>query len=388
MSSSHTPNKGGASDWRSAGLLYHSLNWAFRQQFGGRVWKVSVDGGFGCPNADGTIAAEGCLFCNPESFSPSRRLCNQSTPPLSIAQQIQAGIHQLSQRGRAERFVAYFQPATNTYAPVDRLRSLFKEALAQPGIVGLAIGTRPDCVPDEVLDLMAELAQRTWLILELGLQSIHDRSLDWLRRGHHADAFFDAVQRADARRLQLGVHVVLGLPDETREDMHATARALARLPIHSIKIHNLYAVHDTPLAKLVERGEVVLPMRDEYAGWVADFLELLPPRCVIDRLSGDAPAKYLIAPAWCLDKTAVRSAIEEELRRRGTCQGGEVGRGLSLFFFPGRAYPEAEVWSGPDGRRSEPQGPPSRLVANSDRRKVRAPQDTVVGNSHRPQGQG
>lgn len=321
MSLDHPPNHGSIPDWRSAGLLYHQLNWAFRQQFGSRVWKVSVDGGFGCPNVDGTISAGGCVFCNPDSFSPSRRLCKKSPPGLSIAGQIQAGIRQLRPRCRAERFVAYFQPATNTYAPVDRLRRLFQEALAQPGIVGLAIGTRPDCVPDEVLDLLAELAQQTWLILELGLQSIHDRSLDWLRRGHHAEAFFDAVRRASARHLQLGAHVVLGLPGESREDMQATARALARLPIHSVKIHNLYAVRDTPLAALVARGEVVLPERDEYACWVADFLELLPPQCVIDRLSGDAPAEYLVAPIWCLDKTAVRRTIEEELRRRGTCQG-------------------------------------------------------------------
>ncbi len=229
----------------------------------------------------------------------------------------------MSARYAVQGFVAYFQPATNTYAPVDRLRSVFEEALSHPKVVGLAIGTRPDCVPDEVLDLLAELSNRTYLVVEYGLQSIHNRSLDWINRGHHFEAFLDAYKRSRQRNLNVGVHVILGLPGETREDMLATARELSRLQIHSVKLHNLYAVRNTPLAEMVARGEVQLPQFEDYVNIVVDFLELLPPECVIDRLSGDAPPQYLVGPNWCLDKTAIRAAVEAEFRRRGTFQGSK-----------------------------------------------------------------
>jgi len=303
-------------DWRSVGLRYHSLGHFFRRQFGGRVWKVSVDAGLGCPNANRTDGSGGCIFCNIRSFSPSRRLSSGS-----ISRQIDQGVARLRRRYKADRFVAYFQPATNTYAPVGRLRALYQEALAHRDVVGLAIGTRPDCVADEVLDLLAELSRRTWLSVEYGLQTIHDRSLGWMNRGHRYDAFLDAVGRSRECRLRIGAHVILGIPGETRDEMVATARELARLGIDSVKLHNLYAVTDTPLADAVIAGEVALPDRDEYAGYAADFLEELPPECVVERLSGEAPPAYLVAPKWCLDKQAVRTAIEAELKRRNTWQG-------------------------------------------------------------------
>ena len=285
-------------------------------QFGRRVWKISVDGGFGCPNRDGTIARGGCVFCDAESFSPSRRQAGGS-----ITQQIDQGIEHLRRRYAADRFIAYFQPATNTYAPVARLRAVYEEALAHPSIVGLAVGTRPDCVGEDVLDLLAELSRRTWLSVEYGMQTIHGRSLDWLNRGHRHDAFLDAVRRSRRWGLHVAAHVILGLPGETADDMTATARELARLRIDAVKIHNLYAVKDTPLAEAVASGEVVLPERDEYVDYVVDFLEHLPAHCVIDRLSGDAPPAYLVAPRWCARKAAVRAAIEAELERRDTWQG-------------------------------------------------------------------
>jgi len=315
LTSTNTHHQRGGS-WREAGLRYHGLGFHFRRRFGCRVWKVSVDARLDCPNRDGTIAHDGCIFCDPKSFSPSRRIGLES-----IAGQIEEGTSRLRTRYRADRFVAYFQPATNTYAPLQRLRDLYEEALAQPDIVGLAIGTRPDCVEDDVLDLLAEFAQRTWLSVEFGMQTIHDRSLDWLNRGHRHDALLDAVRRCRQRKLNLGAHVILCLPGETREDMLATARELARLEIDSVKLHNLYAVKNTPLARLVEVGEVKLADRDEYVDRVVDFLEELPPECVIDRLSGDAPPEFLVGPAWCLNKSAVRRLIEAELLRRDTWQG-------------------------------------------------------------------
>jgi uncharacterized protein len=302
--------------WHGAGLLYHTLNFFYLNKFGKKIRKISLDGGFKCPNRDGRLATGGCVFCDPESFSPSRRL---KLP--SIGAQLEQGIGRLSARYAAGGFVAYFQPGTNTYAPVDSLRSAFEEALAHPKVVGLAIGTRPDCVPDNVLDMLAELSKRTYLVVEYGLQSIHNRSLDWIRRGHDFQAFVDAYKRSRERNLQMGVHVVLGLPGETREDMLATARELSGLDIHSVKLHNLYAVHNTPLADMVAKGEVELPQFTDYINRVVDFLELLPPECVIDRLSGDAPTRYLVGPQWCLDKRSIRAAVEGEFRRRGTWQG-------------------------------------------------------------------
>ena len=174
--------------------------------------------------------------------------------------------------------MAYFQPGTNTYGPIDRLRSAYQEAISHPDVVGLAIGTRPDCVGEEILDLLAELAGRTWVVVEYGLQTIHDRTLDLLNRGHHYDAFLDAYRRTRRRNLDVAVHVILGLPGESREDMRATARELARLEIHSVKLHNLYAVRNTVLADQVAAGRVRLPEFQEYVDYVVDFLEELPAR--------------------------------------------------------------------------------------------------------------
>lgn len=307
---------GEPADWRSAGLLYHGLNFFYRKRFGGRVWKVSLDAGCTCPNRDGTLATLGCVFCDPESFSPSRR-----SGLLRVGDQLEEGIGRIAHRHRAEKFLAYFQPATNTYGPIERLRAAFEEAISHPKVVGLIIGTRPDCVGNEVLDTLAELAERTWLLVEFGLQTVHDRTLDRLNRGHHFDAFLDAYGRSRQRGLNLGVHVILGLPGESRDDMLTTARTLAGLDLHSVKPHNLYAVRNTVLADEVAADRIRLPEFDEYVAWLVDFLEELPGTFVIERLCGDAPREYLVGPQWCLDKAAVRTAVEAEFRRRGTWQG-------------------------------------------------------------------
>ncbi len=302
--------------WRAAGLRYYGFNFFLRQKFGRRVQKVSIDAGFTCPNVDGTVAVGGCIFCDNRSFSPSRR-----TRRRPVAEQIDEGIRRLRFRYRVDQFIAYFQPATNTYAPVETLRPLYEAALAHPQVVALAIGTRPDCVPDPVLDLLGEIAGRGYLSVEYGLQTIHDRSLDWMNRGHHHDAFVDAMTRSRGRGFEICAHVMLGLPGESREDMLATAREVARLGLDAVKIHNLYAVRDTRLAEQVAAGEVRLMERDEYMETLVAFLELLPPNCVVERVSGDAPPDYFLGPAWCLDKPAVRAALDAELLRRETWQG-------------------------------------------------------------------
>lgn len=302
--------------WRDAGLRYYALNFHLRRKFGVRVQKVSVDAGFTCPNVDGSVAVGGCTFCDNRSFSPSRRVRRQS-----ITDQIDDGIRRLKRRYNCDHFTAYFQPATNTYAPVERLRQVYEEALAHPRVIALAIGTRPDCVPDDVLDLLTEIAGRTHLTVEYGMQTMHDRSLDWMNRGHHHDAMLDAVQRSCGRGFEIGTHIILGLPGESHADMLATAREVARLAVDSVKIHNLYAVKRTPLADQLERGEVTLMVRDQYVRTLVDFLELLPPTMIVERISGEAPPDYFLGPSWCLDKPAVKLAVHAELERRDTWQG-------------------------------------------------------------------
>lgn len=303
-------------DWRGAGLRYYAYNFYLRRRFGRRVQKVSVDAGFTCPNVDGTVAVGGCTFCDNRSFSPSRRL-----PRQSIAEQIDEGIRRLKRRYDCDDFFAYFQPATNTYGPLEKLRRVYTEALAHPQVVGLAIGTRPDCVPNETLDLIEEFARQHYVSVEYGLQTIHDRSLDWMNRGHHYEVFPDAVARSQNRGFEICVHMILGLPGESADDMRDSARELARHPIDAVKLHNLYAVRDTPLADQVARGEVRLLDLDEYVQALVDFLELLPPHVIVERISGDAPPNYFVGPAWCRDKPAVKIAIEQELLRRDTWQG-------------------------------------------------------------------
>jgi radical SAM protein (TIGR01212 family) len=299
---------------------YRAFSAFLRERFGTRVFRVTVDAGFTCPNVDGTVAVGGCVYCDNRSFSPNRRL-----PRTPIREQVRRGVAILENRYRADRFLAYFQAATNTYAPVQKLRRLYDEALDHPQIIGLAIGTRPDCVPEPVLELLQGYARDRYVLLELGLQTIHDRSLDWMNRGHHFDSFVDAVRRCQGRGLDLCAHVILGLPGESRDDMLATADALAALPVNGAKIHNLHVVRDTPLEAMYRAGKVRLFELAEYVEVVCDFLERLPPSLVIHRLNGDAPPDYLVAPAWCLDKPDLLRAIDAELERRDSWQGKHCG---------------------------------------------------------------
>jgi uncharacterized protein len=308
-------------DWRGAGLRYYPYNEYLKGIFGARVQKISIDGGFTCPNVDGTVAVGGCTFCDNRAFSPSRRVRR-----ADIAKQIERGIEGLRRRYDVQHYLAYFQPSTNTYGPLEKLRDLFEEALGDPRIVGLVIGTRPDCVADPVLDLIDELAQDAYVSLELGMQTVHDASLDWMNRGHHHDAFLDAMQRIAARpqtRFHVSLHVMLGLPGESRAMMMQTADEVARWRPAGVKIHNLYAVKRTKLADQVAAGEVRMLELDEYIELLADFIERLPPETVIERISGDAPPESLIAPLWCLQKGSIKSRLIETFESRGTLQGAQ-----------------------------------------------------------------
>ncbi|NIQ11995.1 MAG: TIGR01212 family radical SAM protein, partial [Gammaproteobacteria bacterium] len=263
---------------------YQLFSEHLKTRFGVRVHKISVDAGFGCPNRDGGRSHSGCLFCDPHG-SGAVGIERQAT----VAEQINLGKEIMTRKYKAGKFVAYFQPFSNTYAPVDRLRTLYDEALGVDDVVGLAVGTRPDCVPPEVLDLLADYHRRTYFWLELGLQSSHDRTLEWLGRGHDYATFVSAYRQAKARGLRVCVHVILGLPGESHEEMLATAVQLAELQVDGVKLHLLHVLQATALGQLYEEGKVEMLAMDKYVNLVVDFVERLHPETLIHRLTGDGP---------------------------------------------------------------------------------------------------
>ncbi len=292
---------------------YRSFSRELRETFGRPVRKIALDAGLTCPNRDGTCGVGGCAYCDAHGSGPGRE---RSVVP--VAQQISEAVA----RGPAgQKYLAYFQAFSNTHAPAARLRSLFEEALRHPAVVGLDIATRPDCVPESVLGLIEELSKRTYLWLELGLQSGSDDTLRRVNRGHTAAQFVDAVQRARMRGIRVCAHVIYGFPWESRHDMRSTALLVARCAVEGVKFHNLYLVPGTPLAADVGHSRFPLLSREAYASAVADALELLAPDTVIQRLTGDPPAGVPPVPAWCGDKHATIRAIVDELGRRGSRQG-------------------------------------------------------------------
>ena len=295
--------------------LYRDLNTALRERFGCRVQKINLDAGLTCPNRDGRAGLGGCIYCNRLGSGTG------ASRHQSITTQLESGKAFLQKRYKARKFLAYFQSFSNTYAPVEKLRNLYEEALAVPDIVGLTIGTRPDCVEEPVLDLLAELGEKTYLLVEYGLQSIHNRTLHLINRGHSVETFLDAVTRTRARGLEICVHVILGLPGEDKADMLETARALGEMDIQAVKIHLLYVIRNTPLHRLHEEGAYQCLNREVYVDIVCDFLSLLPPHVVIHRLTGDPHQAELVAPLWALEKQTNLEVIRETLKERQMWQG-------------------------------------------------------------------
>ncbi|MEW6201703.1 MAG: TIGR01212 family radical SAM protein [bacterium] len=296
---------------------YYSFNQFLKDTFGERVYKISIDAGFTCPNRDGMRGVGGCFYCNNQGFSPNTR-----KPPASVHGQVEAGAEYLIRRYGARKFIAYFQAYTNTYAPVERLRQLYDEALLHPDVVGLSIGTRPDCVEEAVLDLLEGYTARHQVWLELGLQSCQERTLRLINRGHTVAEFTDAVRRAQRRRdLLICAHIILGLPGESRSEMLASADFLSDLGINGVKIHLMHVLKDTPAEKTYQDGKLKVFTMDEYVNLVCDYIERLDPSVVIQRLTADAPPDILVAPLWANRKKETIARIEKELVRRGACQG-------------------------------------------------------------------
>ena len=295
---------------------YNQFSQELKRVFGCRVQRLSVDAGFTCPNRDGSVGTKGCVFCGGKG-SGSYGILHGA----SVAEQLEHAKEVMVRKYKAARFIAYFQSYSNTYAPVERLRALYDEALGVPDVVGLIVGTRPDCLPGETLDLLASYARRCYFWLELGLQSHLDRTLAAIGRGHDLASFETAVHGCRERGIRVCAHVILGLPGESREEMLSGAEYLNRSGVEGVKIHLLHVMRGTRLAEQYLAGEVRVMDRDRYVGLVCDFLERLDPRIVVQRLTGDGNRQDLLAPLWSLAKFEVLNCIDHELERRGTRQG-------------------------------------------------------------------
>jgi radical SAM protein (TIGR01212 family) len=299
---------------------YNSYSEYFKREFGGRIQKVAIDAGFSCPNRDGTRAYGGCTYCNNDAFNPS--YCQ---PEKSIAQQISEGIefHQVRYR-RAKNYLAYFQAFSNTHAPIDKLRRLYDEALSYPGVIGLVIGTRPDCIDDLKLEYFAGLAEKYYIILEYGIESCYNKTLLRINRHHTFEESVVALEKTSSMGIRTGAHIIFGLPGESREDMLAEAKILSDLPINSLKFHQLQIIKGSQMALEYHQipDDFNLFTLEEYIDFIIRFIERLNPAFVIERFTGEAPPRFLEVPGWNgLRTDQVTNLIEKQIEMMNTWQG-------------------------------------------------------------------
>ncbi len=295
---------------------YHTFTYFLEQKFGRKVAKISLDAGFTCPNIDGSKGVGGCTYCSARGSGDFAG--DQS---LSLREQFEQVRQVMNQKWPDAVYIPYFQAHTNTYAPLEVLKEKFEEALSFPDVMGLAIATRADCITDEIADYLGELAQRTYLEVELGLQSVHDVTGERINRCHSYADFLEGYQKLADRGINICVHIIDGLPGEDREMMLETARRLSHLHLHSIKIHLLHVLKGTVMEQQLAQGQFRLLTREEYVGIVCDQLELLPPQMVIQRVTGDGERESLVGPEWSLKKLCVMNEIDKELVRRNSFQG-------------------------------------------------------------------
>lgn len=295
---------------------YHDLNTYLRNIFGCRVQKISLDAGLSCPNRNGTVSTGGCIYCNIRGSGTGAQ-----AQGLSLADQIIQGKRALGKRYNAKKFIAYFQSFSNTYAPIRMLKELYDQVLAIEDVVGISIGTRPDCVNDSILDLIQNYTKNHLVWMEYGLQSVHDETLAFINRGHDFNCFKEAVEKTKKRGIKICAHVILGLPNEEKKHMLETAQAVSSMGIDGIKIHLLYVIKGTKLDMLYRAGQYQCLEQQEYIDIVCDFLERLPQNMVIQRLTGDPHPEELVAPKWSLKKAKTLDLIRKTLEKRDTWQG-------------------------------------------------------------------
>lgn len=301
-------------DWD--GKRYYSFDSYLKQTFGEKVYKISLNGGFTCPNRDGTLGTRGCIFCSEGGsgdFAPDA--------VLPIGEQIEEGIRMIRQKTDASKYIAYFQAFTNTYAPYEKLHSLFYDAILRKEIVGLAVGTRPDCLPPDVLELLHELNQIKPVFVELGLQTIHEKTAQFIRRGYPLSCFEQAVKALHDLGINVVVHLILGLPGETEEMMLESVRYLNQLPVSGVKLSLLHVLKNTDLGALYEKHPFPVYELDDYVDFVIRCIEELREDIVIHRLTGDGPKDLLIAPRWTLNKRKVLNEISRRMKETDSRQG-------------------------------------------------------------------
>jgi len=298
---------------------YNTLNEYYRKTFGSKVYKIALNGNFTCPNRDGTLSYKGCIFC---SESGSGDFAGDKSDDLK--QQFESIKQIMQQKWAKGKFIAYFQANTNTYGSLKKIKNLFETALnLDPNIIGLSIATRPDCLPVSILDYLEDLSKRTYLTVELGLQSIHEKSLEFINRGHDLRQFVTACVELRKRNINVVVHIINGLPNETKEDMLETAKFLNTLDIQGVKIHMLFVQKKTELAYYYQQHPFPLLSLEEYTDIVVNQLEHLKDSIIIHRITGDAPRSELIAPLWTLKKFVVSNEIDKRMRALNTYQGAK-----------------------------------------------------------------
>ncbi len=296
--------------------LYHTWNYHLREKFGTKVFKVSLNGGFTCPNKDGTKGWGGCSYCSSLGSGDFA-----GDVEKSITEQFDEVRFSLHKKWKEAKYIPYFQAGTNTYAPVDELREKFESVLCCENVVGLSIATRADCISNDVLEYLSELNNRTYLIVELGLQTIFDKTGDRINRCHTYAEFLEGYRKLKERNINVCVHLIDGLPGETKEMMIESAKAVASLEPHCVKLHLLHVLKDTKIAQQFENGEFELLTLEEYVDIIVSQLEVLPPKTIIQRLTGDGGRETLIGPKWSLKKFVVLNEIDKEMQKRGTYQG-------------------------------------------------------------------
>lgn len=295
---------------------YHSLDYELKQRFGEKVYKLTLNGGMSCPNRDGKISFGGCIFCSEGGSGEFA-----SSAKLPIPEQIRDAKKRLSCKRPVSQYIAYFQAYTNTYGPIQHLRKIFTEAIEDPEVVLLSIATRPDCLPDEVMEFLAELNKRKPVWIELGLQTIHDSSARFIRRGYPLSVFTDAVKRLNAHGIEVVTHVILGLPGETSEMMLETVDYLNTLPIQGIKLQLLHVLEGTDLGVYYKTTGFHVLEENEYIDLLLECIEHLKPEITIHRITGDGPRDLLIAPLWSSAKRSVLNHIHHEMKLRNSWQG-------------------------------------------------------------------
>ncbi|MEN8078474.1 TIGR01212 family radical SAM protein [Clostridioides difficile] len=298
------------------GKRYHSLNYFLRNKFNEKIYKISLDGGFTCPNRDGKVAKGGCTFCSARGsgdYAGSRI--------LSITEQFDDRKKMMEKKWKEGKYIAYFQAYTNTYAPVDELRRKYEEALAQENVVALSIGTRPDCLDDDVLDFLEEINKKTYLWIELGLQTINDESARNFNRGYDFEVFDRSLKKLQERGIEVVVHTIFGLPGETKEDMLKTIDYVAHSGAQGIKFHLLHLMQGTKMVEQYESGELELLSKEDYIDLICKGVAMIPEEMVVHRLTGDAPRQSLIGPMWSLKKWEVLNDIDKALVDNDIWQG-------------------------------------------------------------------